>query len=203
MIAIIDYKIGNVSSVQNALDVLGIANQLTNNISRIEKADAIILPGVGAAQTGMMNLKQRKLDSVLREEIRKGKPFLGICLGMQLLFTKSEEGNTKCLSIIEGKVKKFKTKLKIPQIGWNQVKIKENILFKNIPDKSYFYFVHSYYCEPENKNYSIATTEYGENFCSVIQKDNIFATQFHPEKSSDMGLQLLKNFAEIVQKGAL
>lgn len=203
LIVIIDYEIGNLASVKNALDALGIANQLTNNASLIQKADALILPGVGAAQEGMKNLKKRKLDTVIRNEIQRGKPFLGICLGMQLLFTESEEGNTKCLGIIDGKVKKFKTELKIPQIGWNQVKIKENILFKNIPDKSYFYFVHSYYCEPENKNYSIATTAYGDEFCSVLQKDNIFATQFHPEKSSDMGLQFLKNFTEIALKGTL
>lgn len=203
MIAIIDYGIGNVASVKNALDALGVANQLTNNVSLIKKADALILPGVGAAQTGMKNLKKRKLDDIIRREIQKGKPFLGICLGMQLLFTESEEGNTKCLGIIDGKVKKFKTELKIPQIGWNQVKQKTNTLFKDIPNNSYFYFVHSYYCEPKDKKYSVATTKYGESFCSVIQKNNIIATQFHPEKSSDVGLQLLKNFAEIALKGTV
>ncbi|OGG14648.1 imidazole glycerol phosphate synthase, glutamine amidotransferase subunit [Candidatus Gottesmanbacteria bacterium RIFCSPHIGHO2_01_FULL_39_10] len=201
MITIIDYGIGNLGSVANALDKLGARYQISSQPKDLRAATSLILPGVGAASEGMRNLKERNIDKVLIEEIDRGKPFLGICLGMQLLFDNSEEGNIKCLSILEGKVKKFQKEKKIPQIGWNSVEIqnsKVKNLFLGIPDNSYLYFVNSYYCIPADKSIIIGETEYGETFPSVIVKENIMATQFHPEKSGKAGFQLLKNFINYV-----
>ncbi len=199
MITIIDYGLGNIGSVKNAFDKLGVINVVSSSPEDIKKASGLILPGVGAAGEGMKNIKSRTLDAVIRNEVDKGKPLLGICLGMQLLMSKSEEGNVKCLNIIEGNVKKFRGDLKVPQIGWNEVKIEYGQkLFKNIPQNSYFYFVHSYYCVPTNQKLSIGTSYYGTEFCSVSQKNNIYGVQFHPEKSGENGLKLLKNFTNIV-----
>lgn len=198
MITIIDYGLGNLTSVKNALDKLGIENQISNDPSVLEKSEKIILPGVGAAGVAMKNLKEKNLDIAIIEHVKKGKPFLGLCLGMQLLMSFSEEGNVECLNIIPGTVKKLKINLKVPQIGWNNVGIRNNELgiMEDIENNSYFYFVHSYYCDPEDKNTIVGTTEYGIEFCSVIQKDNVFGAQFHPEKSADAGLQLLENFSK-------
>lgn len=200
MITIIDYGLGNLTSVKNALVKLGVKNQITNKISVLEKSDALILPGVGAADVAMKNLKDQKIDKVILEHVKKGKPILGLCLGMQLLLSFSEEGNVRCLDIIPGIVKKFNIELKIPQIGWNNVKITNNksSITNNISNNSYFYFVHSYYCSPDDKKVIIGTTQYGIKFASVIQKDNIFGAQFHPEKSDNVGLQLLRNFSEFI-----
>ncbi|MBI2617478.1 imidazole glycerol phosphate synthase subunit HisH [Candidatus Gottesmanbacteria bacterium] len=205
MIAILDYKIGNVGSVRNAFDKLNFPSVVTNNPDIIHKADALVLPGVGAAGKGMENLKNGKLIKCLKSQIAKKKPFLGICLGMQLLFETSEEGDTKCLAVLKGQVKKFQKEKKIPQIGWNEVRKqitdnrKQNYrkLFWEIPNKSYFYFVNSYYCNPENKSLVVGETEYGENFASIIAKDNIVATQFHPEKSGSVGMKFLKNWRNL------
>ncbi len=196
MIAIIDYGLGNLGSVKNALDTLQVESIVTSDKQQIEKSDGIIFPGVGAAGVGMKNLRQSGLDKIIKEEIKKNKPFLGICLGMQLLFSYSEENDTECLNIISGQVRKFDIQLKIPHIGWNQVKVQS--LFSNIPDNNYFYFVHSYYCDPADKTIVSAQTDYGIPFCSAIQKNNIYATQFHPEKSGQLGLQLLKTFSQTV-----
>ena len=199
MIVIVDYGLGNLGSVKNTLYKLGISSMISKSKGDIEKADALILPGVGSAKQGMENLKTQCLDKVLINEIKKGKPFLGICLGMQLLFSESEEGNVQCLNVINGKVKKFDSGLKVPQIGWNSVKqkIKTN-LFKNISSRSSFYFVNSYYCSPDDKSLIIGETEYDVNFCSVLIKDNIVATQFHPEKSGQIGQQFIKNFIKLI-----
>ena len=199
MIVIVDYGLGNLGSVKNTLDKLGVISMISKSKGDIEKADALILPGVGSAKQGMENLKTQCLDKVLINEIKKGKPFLGICLGMQLLFSESEEGNVQCLNVINGKVKKFDSGLKVPQIGWNSVKqkIKTN-LFKNISSRSSFYFVNSYYCSPDDKSLIIGETEYDVNFCSVLIKDNIVATQFHPEKSGQIGQQFIKNFIKLI-----
>ncbi len=199
MIAVIDYGLGNMGSVTNALNTLGVLNTISSDPFVIKKAKAIILPGVGAAGQGMKNLKERKLDTLITNEIKKGKPFLGICLGMQLLFEKSEEGNVSCLGIFKGVVKKFRKEKKIPQIGWNQVEMKNERLkmrnlFTKIPNKSYFYFVNSYYCAPVDSKIIAGETTYGETFASIVEKDNIVGVQFHPEKSGDVGFQLLKNF---------
>ena len=199
MIVIVDYGLGNLGSVKNTLDKLGVISMISKSKGDIEKADALILPGVGSAKQGMENLKTQCLDKVLINEIKKGKPFLGICLGMQLLFSESEEGNVQCLNVINGKVKKFDSGLKVPQIGWNSVKqkIKTN-LFKNISSRSSFYFVNSYYCSPDDKSLIIGETEYDVNFCSVLIKDNIVATQFHPEKSGQIGQQFIKNWIKLI-----
>ena len=200
MIVIIDYGIGNLGSVVNALDKLGIKNQISSSPSVIKKANALILPGVGTARQGMENLRERNLDKVIIGDIQKGKPFLGICLGMQLLFERSEEGKVPCLGIYEGIVKKFTKEKKVPQIGWNSVKYGDqknqnvNRLFKNIPDNSYFYFVNSYYCLPSDRSIIAGGCRYGEKFASVVAKDNVIGVQFHPEKSGKVGFTLLKNF---------
>lgn len=197
MIVIIDYGVGNLASVKNALDKLGINNVISNDPEMIKKADSLILPGVGAAGQGMKNLKKNGLDKVIVEEIKKGKPFLGICLGMQLLFEKSEEGNVDCLGILKGTVKKFKKMKKIPQIGWNQIEIKQkDNLFIDIKNNSYFYFVNSFYCLPKNEKLITGATNYGEIFASVVSQDNVMGVQFHPEKSGPVGFKLLENFVK-------
>ena len=193
MIVIIDYGLGNLGSVKNTLDKLGVDSMISKSKKDIGKADGLILPGVGSARQGMENLKNRKIDKILVNEIKKGKPFLGICLGMQLLFSESKEGNSKCLNVIEGTVKEFNSEVKVPQIGWNMVEQKtESELFKNIPKNSSFYFVNSYYCEPKDKSIIVGETEYGVNFCSVLIKNNVVATQFHPEKAAKLACNLLK-----------
>ncbi len=197
MIVIIDYGIGNLASVKNALDKLGVENKISNDPLVIKKAKALILPGVGAAAQGMKNLKKLGLDKVMIEEIKNGKPFLGICLGMQLLFDSSEEGNVKCLGILRGSVKKFRKMRKIPQIGWNQVDIKKDTnLFDDIDDESYFYFVNSFYCLPKDKQVIAGVTNYGETFASIVANNNVIGVQFHPEKSGPVGFKLLENFAK-------
>jgi len=198
MIVIIDYGLGNLGSVKNALDKLGVDSMVSKSVKDIEKATGLVLPGVGSATEGMKNLRKSGLNKVILKQIKLKKPILGICLGMQLLFFLSEEGNTECLNVIEGKVKRFNNKLKVPQIGWNQVKQKPSKLFLGIKDKSYFYFVHSYYCQASEEKIIIGSTEYGINFTSAIEDKNIFGVQFHPEKSGENGLKLLKNFVDIV-----
>lgn len=197
MIVIIDYGVGNLASVKNALDKLGLNCKISSDTKIIQKAAALILPGVGAAGQGMKNLKKLGLDKIIIEEIKKGKPFLGICLGMQLLFEKSDEGDAKCLNILKGSVKKFKKMKKVPQIGWNQINIQQKInLFKNINDDSYFYFVNSFYCLPKDKKVIAGLTNYGETFASIVVKKNVVGVQFHPERSGKIGFQLLENFVK-------
>lgn len=206
MIVVVDYELGNLASIVNALKKLEIPSRISSDPNMIKKAKALILPGVGAAREGMKNLKNTGLDKVITKEIQNSKPILGICLGMQLLFERSEEGDVECLGILKGIVKKFCKERKIPQIGWNEVEIQSHpdsigtklkILFKNIPNGSYFYFINSYYCKPEDKSIIVGKTEYGKEFTSVIVKDNIVATQFHPEKSGKAGLQFLKNWSSL------
>jgi imidazole glycerol-phosphate synthase subunit HisH len=198
-IAIIDYGSGNVGSVKNALNYLGVQSILTSDKNEIKTADKIILPGQGRFGDVMNKLKQKGLDRILIQEIKNGKPYLGICIGLQILFDKSEEDpGVKGLGIINGEVKKFQTNLKVPQIGWNQVEQKkESILFNEINNKDY-YFVHSYYVELIHKSVILAQTGYGIEFVSAIEINNLFAVQFHPEKSGKIGLQLLKNFCEVI-----
>lgn len=201
MIVVIDYDIGNTGSVVNALNKLGIQNKISSDPVVLRKADALILPGVGNAQQGMENLKKRGLDNVIINEIKEGKPFLGICLGMQLLFEQSEEGNVACLGIYKGAVKKFQKEKKIPQIGWNSVKINKanteiNRLLQTIPDNSYFYFVNSYYCSPVDKSIIAGESNYGEEFASIVAQENVIGVQFHPEKSGKVGFTLLKDFVK-------
>ncbi|MBU1078223.1 MAG: imidazole glycerol phosphate synthase subunit HisH [Spirochaetes bacterium] len=196
---IINYQMGNLSSVYNAFKFLGIDVEITDSKQKIMDSSGIILPGVGAFGDTMKNLDTAGVIDTIKNEITKGKPYLGICLGYQVLFEKSEEDEgIEGLNLLKGKVIRFKTKSKkIPHIGWNQIrKRKESSLIENIPDESFFYFVHSYYPVPEDDNIILTETEYDEIFASSIAVDNIFATQFHPEKSQENGLQIIKSFGE-------
>ncbi len=204
MIAIIDYGAGNLQSVKKALDFIGAENVITDNPETINSCDKILLPGVGSFGDAMDSMSQKGLVETVKENALSGKPFLGICLGLQLLFEESEESpGVKGLGIFKGKIKKFPNDmgLKIPHIGWNSLEIRQNdTLFKDIPENSYVYFVHSYYLHAEDESDIATVTNYGIDFHSAVGKDNIFATQFHPEKSGDVGLQILKNFASMEVK---
>lgn len=198
VIVIVDYGMGNLPNVKRALNLYSEDVVISSDIEIIKKADKILLPGVGAFGDAMRNIDKLGMREVL-VEASKIKPFLGICLGMQLLFEGSEEDSSeKGLGIIKGSVKKFKDiELKVPEIGWNSVKKpKESKILKGLADGSYFYFVHSYHVVPEEE-VAAGVTEYGYEFVSVIEKGNIMATQFHPEKSHDEGLKILKNFVEL------
>jgi len=197
MIAIVDYEMGNLRSVQKGFEKVGAEAVITRDKSVIESASALVLPGVGAFTVCMENLEKHDLINPIKSFVGSGKPFLGICLGLQLLFEDSEEfGNCKGLGLIKGKVRKFPSdELKVPHMGWNSIEISgDSRLFEGIHDGTYFYFVHSYYVEPE-EDVTIAETDYGFKFVSAVEKGNIFATQFHPEKSQIEGLKILENFA--------
>lgn len=196
MIAIVDYGLGNLANVKNAFDKIGVSSMITSDKDAIQRAPGVVFPGVGAAQAGMERLRQSGLDKTIIDVARANKPVLGICLGMQLLLDTSEEGDTKCLGIIQGSVKKFQTTLKIPQIGWNNVAASSSKLFSGITTGSYFYFVHSYYCVPKKADVVFGTSDYDIRFCSALNDKNIYGVQFHPEKSGEAGLKLLHNFAK-------
>ena len=200
MIAIIDYGAGNLHSVKNALDFLGADCVITGNADEIKNADKVILPGVGAFGDAMKCLRESGLAETVKEVISDGNPFLGICLGLQMLFEESEETpNVKGLGVFKGKsVKIPDTGLKIPHMGWNSITVtKDSKILKNIGDEPYVYFVHSYYIVPEDESIVSAYTEYGAKLDIAVEKDNVFATQFHPEKSGDLGMKILKNFVEL------
>jgi imidazole glycerol-phosphate synthase subunit HisH len=196
MIAIIDYGAGNIRSVINAVNALGYEAAITDDPVEVMRAQAVLLPGVGAGGDTMDSLRKLGIDEAVKQVIRADKPFLGICIGLQVLFSGTEEGGWhECLDIIQGRVKKFPGGLKVPHMGWNQVKKKiEHPVFKGIADNTNFYFVHSYYCVPEDQSAEAAETEYGINFCSAIIKGNLIAVQFHPEKSGEAGLKFYDNF---------
>jgi imidazole glycerol-phosphate synthase subunit HisH len=197
VIVIVDYGLGNLASVSNALEKLDIPYAVSDDPGRIKLAQALILPGVGAAGAGMQGLRERGLDQVITDAAHQGTPVLGICLGMQLLMVSSDEDGTECLGLVPGTVKKFQTSLKVPQMGWNTVAISEGSrLLHGITADSYFYFVHSYYCSPDDAKIATGTTDYDGNFCSVFEQGNISGVQFHPEKSGDAGLAVLRNFWE-------
>jgi glutamine amidotransferase len=198
MIAIIDYGMANLHSVQKGFEKVGHRAVITSDPQVIATASGVVLPGVGAFRVCMDNLVKRDLVQPLYQWIDQGKPFLGICVGLQLLFTESEEfGNCKGLDIFKGKVKRFSNALKVPHMGWNNITLQRPApIFQGIEDRSYFYFVHSYYVDPEEPEIIAATTDYGISFTSVIWKDHIFGCQFHPEKSQTLGLRILKNFGD-------
>jgi glutamine amidotransferase len=201
MIAIIDYGMGNLRSVQKGFERVGREAVVTSDAKTILSAGKVVLPGVGAFPDCMRNLEQNGLIDVVHQTVRSGKPFLGICLGLQLLFTESEEfGISKGLDIIKGRVKLFKLQdsaLKVPHMGWNSISIRRRApALQDVPDNSHVYFVHSFHVVPEDKNVIATTTDYGMEFVSSIWKDNIFAVQFHPEKSQALGLSILKRFGE-------
>ena len=204
MIAIIDYGAGNLQSVKKAFDFIGAESVITNDPKVILSADKILLPGVGSFGDAMDSMHKSGLVETVKQNALSGKPFFGICLGLQLLFEESEESpGVKGLGIFKGKIKKFSSDmgLKIPHIGWNSLEIKQkDTLFKNVPENSYVYFVHSYYLHAEDEEDVATVTNYGIDFHSAVGKNNIFATQFHPEKSGDVGLQILRNFASMEVK---
>ena len=194
---------GNLRSVEKGFLKVGADVRVTNNPEIVMKADGVVLPGVGAVRDCMGELTNLNLIHAVVESIQKGKPYLGICLGLQILFSESDEfGKCNGLDILKGKVIRFdleNKELKIPQMGWNQLNIKNNNpLFEGVPDQSYFYFVHSYYVAPDDSSVIATTTDYGIEFTSSVWKDNIYAVQFHPEKSQTLGLQVLRNFGNIV-----
>ncbi|MCG9129929.1 imidazole glycerol phosphate synthase subunit HisH [Candidatus Poribacteria bacterium] len=200
MIAIIDYKAGNLTSVARALDILGYKNKITDDADTILNAERVIFPGVGAAKATMENLQNRSLDNILRKYYESGKPMLGICIGIQILFQHSEEEETECLGLFPGYVKKYpnQKRLKVPQIGWNEVcQIQPHPIFKDVPNPAHFYFVNAYYPVPEMEETIIGKTTYGLEFCSAIAHNNLIATQFHLEKSGRVGLKMLENFLKM------
>ena len=204
MIAVIDYGIGNLNSVVKAFNYIDIPVSLTDKPEVINKSDALLLPGVGAFGEGMDNLKKKGLDKIIKKNIAEGKPFLGICLGLQLLFSCSEENKgVEGLDLIKGSVQKFSLSdvPKIPHIGWNQVDFgkSDDPLFTGLTDNNNLYFVHSFFVEPEDEGVVLGKTTYGnKDFASIIRKDNIWGIQCHPEKSSKVGLKILKNFGEVI-----
>jgi len=202
MIAIIDYGMGNIHSVQKALEIMQAQTKVTSSPGDIMSSDKLVLPGVGAFDDAMKQLNKGNLVSVIKEEIKNNKPFLGICLGMQLLFEASEEAmQAKGMGLLKGVVKKFRNEkgLKVPHMGWNQLNIKNKNcpLLKGLEDKVAVYFCHSYYPEPEDEAIVATTTDYGIDFASSVWKDNIYGVQFHPEKSQEIGLKILRNFVNL------
>jgi glutamine amidotransferase len=205
LIAIIDYGMGNLRSVQKGFEAVGVEAIVTSDSKKILSARSVVLPGVGAFKACMDNLEKFDLIDTVKKSVQSGKPFLGICLGLQLLFSQAEEfGSVSGLDILKGKVVGFKDApnsvdpLKIPHMGWNNVEVKpSHPLFDSVPNQSYFYFVHSYYVLPEDKATIATTTNYGVDFVSGIHFENIHAFQFHPEKSQQLGLTVLKNFSRL------
>jgi glutamine amidotransferase len=202
MIAIVDYGMGNLRSVEKGFKKVGVNAVVTADPKTIDNAAAVVLPGVGAFRDCIRNLTDLSLTESIVRSIEKGKPYLGICLGLQVLFSESEEfGTCRGLDIFRGRVVRFRIKEKVPHMGWNTIQIvKKPPIFSEVPDNSYFYFVHSFYVVPDDAGVTAATTDYGVTFTSMIWKDNVFATQFHPEKSQELGLRILKGFGDFVKK---
>jgi glutamine amidotransferase len=202
MIAIIDYGMGNIHSVRKALQLVGAGTLVTNKTDDIRKCQKLVLPGVGAFADAMAELEKQNLISVIKEEVKKKKLLLGICLGMQLLFERSQEAkNIEGLGILSGEVKLFNRQIgiKVPHMGWNQLSLKNTgcPLLKNISSDSYVYFCHSYYPQPDDGNIVSASAHYGNDFAALVWQDNVFGAQFHPEKSQEVGLAMLENFVEM------
>lgn len=204
-ISIVDYGMGNLRSVQKGLERVGFAAEVTRDAERIAAAAGVVLPGVGAFGACMDNLRAYGLVDVVREAIRRGKPFLGICLGLQLLFEESEEfGPVAGLGIFPGRVVRFSDigELKVPHMGWNRIRKRQDVPhLRGIDDGAFVYFVHSYYVVPADPTLIATTTDYGHEFTSAIARDNVFATQYHPEKSQKVGLRILENFGRVVFGG--
>ncbi len=201
MIAVIDYGAGNIHSIEKALQHVGATVQVTDEPAVVAEARAVVLPGVGSGGAAMARMVERGLDDAIRQATQQGKPFLGICLGMQLLADHHAEGEVDGLRLFRGEVRRIPHGPKIPHMGWNSVSpLWAGLpIFANIPPDSYFYFAHSYYVEPQDQQGVAAVTDYGSPYCSVIVTEHVWGTQFHPEKSGAVGLQMLKNFVKWVQ----
>lgn len=195
-VAIIDYGAGNLRSVVNAIARLGFDWTVTTDPGEALKAQAVILPGVGAAADTMRQMDASGMSQAVRRIVAEDRPFFAVCIGLQVLFETTEEGGrVRCLGLVPGKVKRFPPGLKVPHMGWNQVRqTTAHPVFDGIPDQTNFYFVHSYYCQPDDPAMVAATTQYGIDYCSMIARGNMIATQFHPEKSGEYGLQMYSNF---------
>ena len=197
-VAIIDYGVGNLRSVEKAFAATGCEASISSDESFLRRAEKLVLPGVGAFAACMRALQERGFDRLVRERASAGTPLLGVCVGMQLLFEESEEfGATRGLGLLKGRVRKFDGDLVVPQVGWNRIHQKQpHVLFEGIANGSFCYFVHSFYCEAKDEAVVAGETEYGRRYASVIAEGNVCGVQFHPEKSQDVGLRMLKNFAE-------
>jgi len=196
-VAIIDYGVGNLRSVEKAFAATGCEAIVTGDEAELRAAEKLVLPGVGAFAACMKALGERGFDRLVRDKAQAGTPLLGVCVGMQLLFDESEEfGSTPGLGLLRGRVRRFETDLVVPQVGWNRIHQKQqHALFEGVADGSFCYFVHSFYCEPADESVVAGETEYGAPYASVVAADNICGVQFHPEKSQDVGLRMLENFA--------
>jgi len=195
-VAIIDYGVGNLRSVEKAFAATGCEAIVTGDEAELRAAERLVLPGVGAFGACMKALKERGFERLVGERVREGTPLLGVCVGMQLLFEESDEfGSTPGLGLLKGKVRRFSNELVVPQVGWNRIhQTQPHALFEGIADGSFCYFVHSFYCEPEDQKVITGETEYGGRYASVVAEENVCGVQFHPEKSQDVGLRMLKNF---------
>ena len=202
MIAIIDYGAGNIRSIEKALEYVGAQVQVTGDPALVATAEAIVLPGVGSGGAAMARMTEQGLDEAIRQATREGKPFLGICLGMQLLADHHAEGEVDGLGLFRGEVRRIPHGPKIPHMGWNLVApLRKGLpIFAEIPPDAYFYFAHSYYVEPQDRQDVAAVTDYGSPYCSVIVSEHLWGTQFHPEKSGAAGLQLLRNFVKWIRE---
>ena len=200
-VAIIDYGVGNLRSVEKAFAANGCAAVVSSDEKVLRHAERLVLPGVGAFGACMNKLVARGFDELVRERVAEGTPLLGVCVGMQMLFEESEEfGASRGLGFLRGRVRRFSADLVVPQVGWNQVRQENsNPLFQGIKDSAFFYFVHSYYCEPADKEVIAGETDYGVAYASVVARDNFFGVQFHPEKSQKDGLRMLANFARVAR----
>lgn len=199
-VAIIDYGVGNLRSVEKAFEACGVRAQVSSDERVLTAAERLVLPGVGAFRACMEALKVRDFDSLVRERAREGTPLLGVCVGMQMLFDESEEfGVWRGLGLLGGRVRRFEGELRVPHVGWNRVEWRgSHTLSEGLADGAFFYFVHSYFCEPEDASDATGLTSYGVTFASVVARGKVCGVQFHPEKSQEAGLRLLKNFAERV-----
>lgn len=195
-VAIIDYGVGNLRSVEKAFAAMDCEAVVSSDIALLQGAERLVLPGVGAFASCMKALRERGFDSLVQERAAAGTPLLGICVGMQMLFEVSDEfGKTRGLGLLPGRVRRFETELVVPQVGWNRIhQRRAHPLFAGVADGAFCYFVHSFYCEPETADLVVGDTEYGVNYASVVAQQNICGVQFHPEKSQHVGLQMLKNF---------
>ena len=202
-LAVIDYDSGNLRSVAKALELVGVAPLVTGDPDELASADAVVFPGVGSAPAAMDALRKRGLVQPLRDYVASGRPFLGVCLGLQLLMDRTEEGDAECLGIIPGVVRRLPPGIKVPHMGWNSVRLqKPHPVFDGVPQDSFFYFVHSYYAVPSEPGGEIGATQYDVTFCSVYAQGNLIATQFHPEKSGDTGTLIYKNFCALAGEQA-